>query len=1387
MLLLRAATLFCLALLLAACGGGGSGGGAATPRAPSPPPPPALAALSGVLAEGQALGNTVVSLHSSAGAELTRATTGADGAFTLRIPSTAQAPLELRGAALRALLPEIPGTGESATAHINPVTEAVRASLTDAPQTLSALTTAGNAFLQRAIGPVPYHRLASDPAFQARAGDRKGSAADGLLDALSVLAGAENSTLSDALGRWADEGTGPGDNPALPLLLAYGLLQGGASTEAVATGFIELNLSDRFSAEDGNQAEALVAASGGDALGLTALPLNGAVLTLAALRDEGSRPTAAAVAPILGAFEDALANLVLTTVVDPERDRELLSRTASAAERLGRLLAPLPPEALATPNNAPLLALALGASAVGGSLLTDLLAGPADALPAPLEVTTRAEAQAALQALLAANREAAAQVDLDGDGVVFADDAFPFDPEEALDSDNDGIGNNADADDDGDGIADTDDSDPLDPTRAAPVARISASALEAPAPATLTFDASASLPGTADDRFDRFTWDFGDGERGLGQLISHTYSAAGTYTVTLTVRNIAGLSASRQATVTILPGVATVSMSGFVEIASSNNVDSDLNDPDSTVTPNNRLADAQPIATPTQLGGYLNVPRGGASGPLFASGDAVDIFRFDAAGGEVIDLNIADKDALDIDLYLLTLDGAEVDASINLGSREQVIVPEPGTYLISVEIFDGTGGSNYILQLSTQALGASVDTTLRHSSDDFLPGELLYQPKVGASAAAASTLKSLTQDLPRDRAGALRRLHLAQSAAAATLGAPPAAGPTRKRSAKSAVLRAAKTLQQTGAVAYAEPNYRRRAFAVPNDPAYPVQWHYDAIKLPEAWDLTVGSDDVVVAVIDTGILDHPDLRSRLVAGYDFISDESNAADGDGIDADPSDPGDACGGLFPSSFHGTHVAGTIGATTNNGIGVAGVTWAGKIMPLRVLGCEGGSSFDIVQAVRFAAGLPNASNTVPAQRADIINLSLGGAGGSLSEEQAFLEAQAAGSLIFAAAGNEGSSIPNFPAAYEGVIGVSATTIDDRLASYSNFGSAIDVAAPGGDNTADLNGDAQPDLVLSTDGDDDGPISPSYEFKAGTSMAAPHVAGVAALMKALLPDLTPDAFAQALEAGQLTDDLGEAGRDDFYGVGRINALKAVRYAQTLASGEIPPAPLVLRASPSSVNFGRSTTEFELTITATGDGSEGAIILSSTDPALSVTPVPTDPGAPWRFLLTLDRTALPFGSFASRLEASLGDSSLPISVRYENEDPERALEATVGAVFVLALDPVTGEAIAQATVLEPVNGRYPFTIPNLRAGTYELVAGTDMDGDFLIGDPGESFGGYPTLDQLQEISVNGALTGLSFPMVFQFIDAQRATLNAEPPRGEGQHFFQRLRPESTQKQLAP
>ena len=1383
---------------LAACGGGAGGGDS---PAPSPTPsPPALAVLSGVAATGQALSGATIRLENVAGETLTQTTATEAGRFTLRIPRDATGPLTLRAAeaGLRALLPEIPSPGGSATVHINPITEAVSRRFSTPPATLSALSTAGDRLLAEAFGSTGYGLFASDPTFQARSASSRGTPADALLDALTVLSAAEEETLADALGRWAEGGSGPKTGFALPSLLSYGLLQNDLSVAEVPTAFETLGLENRRSAAAVQQAAALLAA-GAEPVATTNLAVSGAFFALSGLDEAGALAdlTDARVAPaLLGTLTRALKDLTLTAVIDPARDRTLLARTAAAAHRFGRLVAPLPAQALAQDGNRALLDLALAASSVGGALLTDLLAGPADALPAPLTVDSLDGAREALQTLLEGTPTVAAQADLDADGTPFRSDTFPFDPTEQQDSDGDGLGNNADPDDDNDGIPDAEDERPLTPDPLGPRARFTVSELDAPAPATLTFDASASQAGDAEDTLEQFLWNFGDGNEGFGQLVVHRFDNPGTYKVTLTVENQRGEAASSTQTLTIRVGSGTVQLSGFVDIGSSSNVDSDLNDPDSVVRSNNRLIDAQPIANPTQLGGYLNAPRGGASGPLFISGDAIDYFRFDAVGGEVLDLNIADADELDIDLYLLTPDGEEVDASINRGSREQVIVPEAGTYLVSVEIFDGTGGSNYILQLSTQALGARLESSLRQASNPFRPGEILYQEKPGVSAASQQRLARLVSGLGIQRTGNLQRLTFGArgptDSALLRRGAQARAtdlnrlGHASRHPGKSAVLRAAKRLEHSGAVEFAEPNRLRRAYAAPNDPSYPVQWHYDLLKLEAAWELTTGSDEVVIAVIDTGILDHPDLRDRVIAGYDFISDTGNALDGDGIDPDPTDPGDACGGLFPSTFHGTHVAGTLGAATNNGVGVAGVTWASKIMPLRVLGCDGGTSFDIVQAVRYAAGLDNASGTLPPKAASIINLSLGGPGGSLSEERAFQEAQAAGSLIIAAAGNEGSSLPNYPAAYEGVISVSATTIDDRLASYSNFGSTIDIAAPGGDNTADLNGDAQPDLILSTDGDDDGPITPSYEFKAGTSMAAPHVAGVAALMKALLPTLTADAFTRALEAGQLTDDLGEPGRDELFGYGRLNALKAVRFAQAVASGETPPAPLVLRASPSTLNFGRLTTEIELTITATGDGSDGAITLSSASPALGIEPLGETTRSPARFLVRLDRSVLPFGIYASRLEAELGPQSVPLAVRFEHTDPARALDANSGVVFVLALDPDSGDTVVQATVLAPVNGRYPFTLTGLAPGRYELVAGTDMDGDFLIGDPGEAFGGYPTLDQLQQISVNGDRSDLTFPMVFQFIDAKGAAQREGVAPQTPERGFRRLR-QNNEKQLAP
>jgi serine protease len=250
-------------------------------------------------------------------------------------------------------------------------------------------------------------------------------------------------------------------------------------------------------------------------------------------------------------------------------------------------------------------------------------------------------------------------------------------------------------------------------------------------------------------------------------------------------------------------------------------------------------------------------------------------------------------------------------------------------------------------------------------------------------------------------------------------------------------------------VAYAEPDRIKQVIGrpaaepllVPNDTLFSQQWHYgyvpgvsEGLNLLPAWDITTGITNTVVAVIDTGILNHADLAGKTVAGYDFIGDTFVANDGDGRDNDPSDPGDwieanECGGTHsaqPSSWHGTHVAGTIGAASNNGLGVAGVNWLAKILPVRVLGKCGGYTSDIVDGVRWAAGLSVTGVPANANPADVLNLSLGGPGScSASEQNAFNAVIAAGTTVVIAAGNSNANAANYaPGNCNGVITVAAT---------------------------------------------------------------------------------------------------------------------------------------------------------------------------------------------------------------------------------------------------------------------------------------------------------------------------------------------------------------------------
>ncbi|GAA4053615.1 S8 family peptidase [Streptomyces shaanxiensis] len=329
-------------------------------------------------------------------------------------------------------------------------------------------------------------------------------------------------------------------------------------------------------------------------------------------------------------------------------------------------------------------------------------------------------------------------------------------------------------------------------------------------------------------------------------------------------------------------------------------------------------------------------------------------------------------------------------------------------------------------------------------------------------------------------------------------------------------------------VAYVVPDRLNKPLATPNDTEYSKQWDLfettAGMNVPGAWDVATGSG-VTVAVIDTGYVSHSDLGANIVAGYDFISDATVGNDGNGRDSNPADPGDwtaanecASGDpASPSSWHGTHVAGTIAAVTNNSKGVAGVAYGAKVSPLRVLGKCGGFDSDIIDAITWASGGTVSGVPANANVAKVINMSLGGGGACSTATQSAINAAVnRGTTVVVAAGNSNANAANYsPASCNNVISVAAADRQGNRSYYSNFGSVVDIAAPGGEtNSVTSNG------ILSTlNSGEQSPSSENYDYYQGTSMAAPHVAGLAALAKSANSALTPAQIESAIKTNSRT----------------------------------------------------------------------------------------------------------------------------------------------------------------------------------------------------------------------------------------------------------------------------
>ncbi len=329
-----------------------------------------------------------------------------------------------------------------------------------------------------------------------------------------------------------------------------------------------------------------------------------------------------------------------------------------------------------------------------------------------------------------------------------------------------------------------------------------------------------------------------------------------------------------------------------------------------------------------------------------------------------------------------------------------------------------------------------------------------------------------------------------------------------------------KRLRRLPAVSFAELDYQSHTLLTPNDPQFSRQWNLRQINAPAGWDIQTGSNAVVIAIIDTGVdLTHPDLAGKIVAGYNFVNNNNQPQDDNG--------------------HGTHVAGIAAAISNNGIGVAGVDWAARIMPLKCLNSDGsGWDSDIADATRWAVD----------HGAKVINMSFGSTTPSATLANAIAYAHNHDVLVVAAAGNEFEQDNNieYPAAFPYVMAVAATNNQNQHASYSNTGNYIDIAAPGGNAAAQ---------ILSTIWRGTGL---AYDIMYGTSMATPHVAGLAALVMAQNPQLTADQVAWAIESS--ATDLGQAGRDNIFGYGQIDMAAALN-----AAGHLSPMPTATPAPPT------------------------------------------------------------------------------------------------------------------------------------------------------------------------------------------------------------------------------
>jgi serine protease len=890
-----------------------------------------------------------------------------------------------------------------------------------------------------------------------------------------------------------------------------------------------------------------------------------------------------------------------------------------------------------------------------------------------------------------------------------------------------------------------------------------------------------TVAGDEDEELISYRWLFSDDVSNSNfstPTTEYVFKEPGIHRVSLIYQTAEGVEGRADAEVSISSG----SISGTIIAALDSLVDVDTRDPDEPNAENDSFISAQVISASSRLSGVVDV------------NDREDFYQVQLQQYQRLNLQVADKNNAgsyeQVTMQLFSA-GDQNEALFSLVTDSltgrlpsAIIVPAKDSYFIKLTAFNPSSFPQspdpdfhshgiYSLIIEPPVNNSLTDYALGEVNILLKPGRQ-YQAQGLSSRMDLGRIKTLTIDNARDFL-ASQNIDISATVINSPFvsrlnsqGLSNQSLSTAERELKAEAQAHWQTLQAIEALAahpdilYAEPNWKRYPTALPalNDPFYSAQWHYNTINVEQAWEAldSLGDSNVVVAVIDTGVLTaHPDLSSNLVAGYDFVDNDSDA----------NDTGDKNISDQRSSFHGTHVAGTIAASAANAIGGVGIAPNVKIMPVRVLGIDGGFASDIMQGVCFSAQLSsnndsrcgNSSTAVSA--ADIINLSLGGPGFSNIENELYSAVIAKGILVIAAAGNESTSTSSYPAAYPNVISVAAINRNLEQASYSNFGPTIDIAAPGGDSSVDRG-------ILSTWGDDrNGPAIFTYGSQQGTSMAAPHVAGVAALMKSAKPSLTHNEFLGHLNAGDLTQDLGAQGRDDIFGMGLIDAQKAVLL---LLEAQQNLTPQIL-SSNNNLFFNVSQLTVDFVLTSAGVENDAAL----GDITVQINGADNDAGGKWLSLIKLtdeltglgsyrasvDRTSLSEDSYNAEflISSSLAEiADIVISVQLQVGNS--SLSANAGVQYVVIIDEDAEpnaegffESAGGSVALIANDGAYAYQVTGLKKGNYTVSTGSDIDLDYVICDAGESCGQYPTLVQPTIITISEAQPHININMSANYV----------------------------------